>query len=639
MANPQNNLEQDVLAEIKNRLDVVDVVSEHVLLKKSGKNYWGLCPFHKEKTPSFSVNPDKGIFKCFGCGAGGDSLSFLMKLNNTSFYETLTELAQKFGLEMPKFGGQSSEKTELKNQIYELNKAAAEFYNDLLLNSPEAQKAKEYLLNRGMDEDIIRNFKLGFAPKQYDGLINHLLEKYKANFELLDKAGLVSKKSDGKGYLDRFRNRIIVPIQDEKGNYIAFGARALEEGQNPKYLNSPETPVYNKSRTLFALYQAKDSIKENDSVILMEGYFDVISAHVHGLTNVVATSGTALTEYHLKMIARYTDSRRIYLAFDADDAGVSATSRGAEIIKSVFGGLGHIKQFDENYTSSSGINNRTVCEIRVINIPTGKDPDEFIKTEGIDAYKKLINNAPLLLDFQINEIIKSRGETTSPQAKANLIKEIIPILSEIKNSIVRNEYVKLISERLDVEEEALSMEVKKSLQNKVRTEKQEVQLLTKKKIDRQVLAQKNLLSLYFLDEEKISATFVNNYLKEINFLDPVYLLIKTEVEKIIHKVGSKEEMTEELFAGFANNEEAKQAIVDIIFSLDDKKCLDERLIKQFISENAFILQNLSSKEQEELRANYKTTKSDDLSSLQLQYKVKELIQQKQARLESINGKK
>ncbi|OGH99723.1 MAG: DNA primase, partial [Candidatus Melainabacteria bacterium GWA2_34_9] len=387
----------DAVSEIKNRLDIVDVISEHIALKKSGRNYWGCCPFHKEKTPSFSISPDKGIFKCFGCGVGGDAISFLMKINNNTFYEVIVEQAQKFGIPI-QTQNFSPEKTEIKNQILEVNQEAVSFFNKLLLDAPEAAKARDYLFKRNITEEVIEKFNIGYSLNSYDSLIKHFQDD---KIELLNKAGLVSEKSSGKGYLDRFRGRIMIPIQDEKGDFIAFGARALEDNQNPKYLNSPDTLVFNKSRSLFALYQAKQSIKEQDSVIIMEGFFDVISAHTHGLTNVVATLGTALTEQHIKILARYSDSRRMYLAFDSDEAGINATDRGAEIIKTVFSGLGDVKQFDENFAEISDKNNRSVCEIRVISNTTGKDPDEFIRTEGLDAYKKVVNQAPLLIDYQI----------------------------------------------------------------------------------------------------------------------------------------------------------------------------------------------------------------------------------------------
>ncbi|OGI21001.1 MAG: DNA primase [Candidatus Melainabacteria bacterium RIFOXYA2_FULL_32_9] len=630
---------QDVIFEIKNRLDIVDTVSEHVVLKKSGRNYWGLCPFHKEKTPSFSVNHDKNIFKCFGCGVGGDSISFLMKLNNSTFYEVIADLAQKYGLQLPSFD-QSSEKTELREKIYDINKKTVEYYTNLLLEAPEAASAREYLAKREINKDIIEKFNLGFSLKQADGLINHLVGNFKTDFDLLDKAGLISKRTTGNGYCDRFRNRIMIPIQDEKGNFIAFGARALEDSQNPKYLNSPDTLTFNKSRSLFALYQAKESIRNLDNVIIMEGYFDVISAHTHGLTNVVATLGTALTEQHLKILARYTDSRRIYLAFDVDEAGVSATNRGAEIIKSVFDGLGDIKQFDENFTSFSDTNNRSSCEIRVVPIPTGKDPDEFIRTDGIDAYKKLVNQAPLLIDYQINRIIKSKDNITSPQDKAHLIKQLIPVLTEIKNSIILDEYIHLVAERLQIHEESLAKEVKKSLQKSSKN-KSDVQPIVNKKLEKHILAQKNLLSLYFINSDKLSILCINNYLKEVNFTDSNYLLIKNEIDKIIQEVSetmSAEELNKELLIRLMDNEAAKQIVVDINFSLDDKKDLSEKLLLQFIQENIlYINQYINLQEQEQLKTNYHAAKNDELSSLQLQYKVRELIQLNNSKLEIINN--
>ena len=398
----------DVIEEIKSRLDIYETVSDHVVLKKSGRNYWGLCPFHNEKTPSFSVNPEKGIFKCFGCGEGGDSISFLMKINNSSFYEIIVEMAEKFGLPLPHFG-QSAEKTELKKKIYEINQFTASYYKQILLEEVEGKKAKDYLFNRSIDRQLIDKFNLGYSPKQADGLINYLIDNHKVDFDLMDKAGLISKRTTGSGYCDRFRGRIMIPIWDEKANIIAFGGRILDEAQNPKYLNSPDTVVFNKSHSLYGLHLAKDSIKSLDQIIIMEGYFDVISAHANGLTNVVGTLGTALTEYHIKILAKYSTSRKIYLAFDSDEAGINATNRGFEVIKSAFTGLGNIKQFDENFTASSGIDNRFSCEIRVITTDSGKDPDEFIRNNGIEAYKKLINQLSLLLDYQINSIINSKG--------------------------------------------------------------------------------------------------------------------------------------------------------------------------------------------------------------------------------------
>ncbi|MFH0702011.1 MAG: DNA primase [bacterium] len=638
MYNSQKNFQsQDIINEIKNRLDIVDTVSEYVVLKKAGKNFWGLCPFHQEKSPSFSVNPEKGIFKCFGCGEGGDSISFLMKINKHTFYEVIVDLAQKFGLKLPSYE-YSSEKNELKKKIYEINLRAANYYTNLLLEEKEGQKAKDYLFKRDIDRQTIQKFNIGYSLRQSDSLINYLIDNYKINLDLMEKAGLVSKRTDGNGYCDRFRNRIIIPIQDENGNITAFGARALEDSQSAKYLNSPETLVFNKSRSLFAVYQAKDSIKSLDSVIIMEGYFDVISAHTHGLTNVVATLGTALTEQHLKIIARYTNSRRIYLAFDADEAGINATNRGAEVIRSVFERLGDIKQFDENFAVFSGANDRSSCEIKVITTLIGKDPDEFIRTEGIDAYKKLINQALPLIDYQINEIIKSKGNFDSPQSKFSLVKELMPVLVEIKNPIIRDEYIRLISEKFGINEESFAIEIKKSLQN-VKYRKN-IKPVIKRDLNKHVLAQKNLLSLYFMDGDNLSSLCINSYLKEVNFTEPVFLLIKNEIEEVIKRAKNVEELTKELFTRFIDNEEVKKIIVDIIFSLEDKKYLDTRLLKEYINENIVLInQYVPLQEQDQLKQSYHSVKDDEVFSLQLQYKVKEFIQSNRIRLEIVNEQK
>ena len=614
----------DAVSEIKNRLDIVDVISEHIALKKSGRNYWGCCPFHKEKTPSFSISPDKGIFKCFGCGVGGDAISFLMKINNNTFYEVIVEQAQKFGIPI-QTQNFSPEKTEIKNQILEVNQEAVSFFNKLLLDAPEAAKARDYLFKRNITEEVIEKFNIGYSLNSYDSLIKHFQDD---KIELLNKAGLVSEKSSGKGYLDRFRGRIMIPIQDEKGDFIAFGARALEDNQNPKYLNSPDTLVFNKSRSLFALYQAKQSIKEQDSVIIMEGFFDVISAHTHGLTNVVATLGTALTEQHIKILARYSDSRRMYLAFDSDEAGINATDRGAEIIKTVFSGLGDVKQFDENFAEISDKNNRSVCEIRVISNTTGKDPDEFIRTEGLDAYKKVVNQAPLLIDYQINRIMKSKEKIETPQEKSKVTQDLIPILSDIRNSIIRNEYIKLVSEKLMIDEESLNIEVKKSLQKVIKKEKISNQGKRQNLEENHISAQKNLLSLYFLNSEKLSPLCINNYLEEVNFTEENISLIKNEISKSLKEITDPEKLSNELFTKLAENEEAKKILVDVICLVDEKKGMNTSSLEQYIKDHiAFLRRCVLSEQQNKLKTQYYASNKDDISSLEQQQLVKELILQ------------
>lgn len=284
---------EDVVSQIKDRLDVLDVVSKDVILKKNGGNYWGLCPFHKEKTPSFSVNPSKGIYKCFGCGEGGDALSYLVKTRGLGFKDLVKELASEFGLELPNtFSGVKNK--DIREQMIKACTMAAEYYQHSLFASSEGGAALSYLNNRGINEKIIKRYMLGFASKEPNHLYISLKDKFPN--DVLEKAGLIlktQKNGQGGDFIDRFRGRIIIPIHDENGDIVAFGARAMEEGQNPKYLNSSDSLIYNKSRLLYGLYFAKDSIKQSDSVIIMEGYFDVISAQAHGIENCVASCGTS----------------------------------------------------------------------------------------------------------------------------------------------------------------------------------------------------------------------------------------------------------------------------------------------------------------------------------------------------------
>ncbi len=276
----------EVIEEIKSRVDILDVVQSRVVLKKKGQNYWGCCPFHNEKTPSFSVNVQKGIFKCFGCGEGGDAISFLMKINNQSFNDVIKDLAQQYNIELPHTYGNSKQFTEEKQQIKDLLKKTCDYYYNNLLTMPEAKPALEYLEKRGITKEIIDEYKLGYSPKGYNDLQNHFKADYTPS--VMEKAGL-TVKTEKNDTVDRFRHRIMIPIRDEAGSVIAFGARAIESNQSPKYLNSPDTLLYNKSRILYGINVAKEQMIKDDYVVIMEGYFDVISAKEAGLKNAVAS--------------------------------------------------------------------------------------------------------------------------------------------------------------------------------------------------------------------------------------------------------------------------------------------------------------------------------------------------------------
>ncbi|MDD3435912.1 MAG: DNA primase [Candidatus Gastranaerophilales bacterium] len=611
---------EDVVSQIKDRLDILDVVSKDVILKKSGGNYWGLCPFHKEKTPSFSVNPAKGIFKCFGCGEGGDALSYLIKTRGITFAELIKELASEFGLELPNtFSGVKNK--DVREQMIKACYKAAEFYQHSLFATADGEQAVSYLSNRGIDEKIIKRYMLGFANKEPSHLYNSLKEQF--TDEILEKAGLVLKTQKG-DYIDRFRNRIAIPIHDENGDIVAFGARAVEEGQNPKYLNSSDSLIYNKSKILYGLYFAKESIKQSDSIIIMEGYFDVISAQANGIENCVASCGTSLTPEHIKLISRYSKSRKIYLAFDTDSAGIKATSRGAEIIKEAFTGLGNIKQFDENYSNTN--NDKYACEIRVITPPEGKDPDEFIRTAGAEAYFKHLEHAPLLIDFQINEALKQRNEAKTPNEKMKLVKEIIPILAEIQNKIIRTEYVKMVASTLNIDEGAMLSEINRFDDVLDELKSDNVKAIVTNSSNILEKAQKNLLSLFLINESHFSYKELNEILSKVQFSNEKLIIVKNTIDKLICSVNNVKALTEQLYVNFAQDEELKAIITDLICISETFNKLSKKDFMLVIDENINKINNcLLDFEKTEMRKIYQDVNNDDNEALKIQMQLRDKI--------------
>lgn len=608
-----------IVDEVRSRVDIVDIISDHVALKKAGTNWKGSCPFHKEKTPSFTVNPQKGIFKCFGCGAGGDALAFLQRINNQSFYEVLTDLANKYGIQI----SYSNENIDIKNQILEINKVTTKFYTEKLFSTSAGKQAKEYLNNRGITDEIIFQFNLGLVPDGWEYLLNHLTREHKFTTEAIEKAGLIIKRQDSDGYYDRFRNRIMIPIHNERGEIIAFGGRTLDKEEKAKYINSPETAVFSKSNNLYALYQAKDSIREEDSAIIMEGYFDAISAHAHGVTNAVATLGTALTSGQLRLLGKYSKSKRIVIAFDADIAGETATDRGIDVIKKTFGGLGGIKILDNMFSKDSAY------EINVISIPDDKDPDDYIRNKGTEAFKKLVKNAPSLLDYQIEKIIRNTDlETTSGKLKA--VKELAEIFAEISSPLVRNEYIRTLSDRINVREEDFIAELKR-LNPTTKTQKfstkENLEKVFSHKQPTKVIseAERNLISLFFVKESYWN--LVSNKLKEVKFDEHNHQLLKDSIEEYIEDCNSIDELTQKLFGKIANNIEAMEILSDIIFSLEDKYCLDnENKVELYIKENNACIKRFKAKSFEnELKDKYQKVTDDEIRALELQYEVRNTI--------------
>jgi len=610
---------EDVVSQIKDKLDILDVVSKDVILKKSGGNYWGCCPFHKEKTPSFSVNPAKGIYKCFGCGEGGDALSYLVKTRGIAFKDLIKDLASEYGLELPNtFSGVKNKDT--RDLMIKACTKAVEYYQHALFASSDGTKALSYLTNRGIDEKIIKRYMLGFSDKEP----NHLYVTLKSQFtnEILEKAGLILKTQKG-DYIDRFRNRIIIPIQDENGDIVAFGARAIEEGQNPKYLNSSDSLIYNKSKLLYGLYFAKESIKQLDSVIIMEGYFDVIAAQANGIENCVASCGTSLTPDHIKLISRYSRSRRIYLAFDSDSAGIRATTRGAEVIKEAFTGLGSIKQFDESFTTSN--NDKYACEIRVITPPEGKDPDEFIRSAGAEAYFKHLEHAPLLVDFQLNEALKGKSDAKTPNEKMKLVKEIIPILAEIQNKIIRTEYIKMVASTLNIDENAMLSEINNYSFNNQAISSNINPIVTKTSniTDK---AQKNLLSLYLINESHYSFQELKGIMDTVNFSNERLIIVKTTIDKLICTVNNEKALIEKLYLDFAQDEEIKALITDLICISETFNKLSKKDFKSIIDENiSKIVECRVEHENKEIMNSYKNVNDNEIEALKIQMQLRDKI--------------
>ena len=611
---------EELVSQIKDRLDIVDVVQERVILKKNGGHYWGLCPFHKEKTPSFSVNPNLGIYKCFGCGEGGDALTFIMKTQNKEFIEVIRELADRFGLEMPK-NFHKSESKELKEEMIKACTKAAEFYNLRLLKDkePETTEVLEYLSGRGITKDIIEKYHIGLAPKAFATFYKKFRNEFSEN--VMEKAGLIIKTREGDEYIDRFRNRVIIPIQNEFGEFVAFGARAIEKDQTPKYLNSSDSLIYNKSKLLYGLYTAKDAIKNEDSVILMEGYFDVISAQAHGIENAVASCGTSLTADHIKLLSRYTTSRRIYLSFDTDSAGQKATKRNAELIKEAFSGLGNIKQFDESYISTT--DDKYSCEIRVIAPPEGKDPDEFIRSVGAESYKEYMKHAPLLIDFQLNAILKEKPIT--PIEKTKTVKEIIPLLLEIKNKIIQSEYVKMIADTLQIDENALFSELK-ATQKSQELKKPDLERIVKKNVSISEKAQKNLLSVFLVTDNHFSFEQIRQMIDNTVFTDETLINVKSTIDKLTCTVNNVKELIEQLYTAFVENPEVQSIITDLITTSETFQNLDDKDFITAIRENINKINECQKrKEQEQIRNLYKSANDNDAEALKIQMQLRDKI--------------
>lgn len=472
----------EFIEKLRSESDIVNVISEYVPLKKKGRNYWGCCPFHNEKSPSFSVTPDKGFFYCFGCQTGGNVFNFLMKVENITFFEAVKLLAKKLDIALPE-----REKSEHDKQVereranlFRANLLARDFFHSCLTKTSYGKTAREYLKARGMDDRIIAEYKIGYAPASWDKLSIALTERG-LDQEVLLKAGLVAARQSGGGIYDRFRDRIMFPINDLRGRVVGFGGRVLD-GSQPKYLNTQETPLFNKRHVLYGFDLAYNAIRQTGKAIVVEGYMDLIAVQSSGIQNAVASLGTAFTPDQAKQLARHAGE--IYFAYDSDAAGQNATLRALATVRSL--GL----------------------KVRVLTLPDGKDPDEYIRKHGAEAFHTLTDEAPALLDYQIKRALESSDYATL-EGKVAVVGKVVPALAEADNAVEVNAHIAKLSQVLAIDESALRAEIRKYLaatqKDKIVNRGKNISMtgLSQQPSNATVLAEKNIIRLMCEDNSII----------------------------------------------------------------------------------------------------------------------------------------
>jgi len=426
---------EDKISEIKNSVDIVDIISDIVLLKKVGRNYVGLCPFHTEKTPSFTVSPEKQIFYCFGCGTGGNVFNFLMNHDGLSFFEAAKMLANRYGVEIPAQTMSPEQKRRIseRESLLAANKQAMDFFKHSLLSDNRGKIALEYLKKRGIEKDNITKFNLGFAPAGWDNLINYFSKK-NISRELVEKSGLIIKRKSENGYYDRFRNRIIFPIFDVGKQVLGFGGRVMDDSL-PKYLNSPETSVYNKSRSLYGLHIAKEHCRASETVYIVEGYFDLLALHQHGILNSVATLGTSLTQGHVRILRGFVGKNGGFiLVYDSDEAGIKAAERS-------------IKVFDKEH-----------ADAQILVLPEGYDPDSYLFEFGYKSFMNAASKAKSIIPFLIDSAVKKYG--LSVEGRIRIMSDLKQPLANINDSVKRSLYIKELAEIIGIDEAAVMEKVR-----------------------------------------------------------------------------------------------------------------------------------------------------------------------------------
>ncbi len=503
---------EEKIEEIRSSINIVHYITQFVNLKKTGQNYKGLCPFHTEKTPSFIVNPEKQIFKCFGCGKGGNIYTFIMDYEKHSFVDAVKKAADFAGISLP-VTEQSAKEINYFQKLYQINENACGFFEDILYK-PKNEEQLNYFLRRNISEKTIKAFRLGYAPDSYDQLLGRLKNSV-LDLQEAAKLGLIQEKEDKGKFYDKFRHRVMFPFQNVSGKIIGFGGRKLREEQQPKYLNSPESPVYKKGKILYGLHQAVNSIRENGFVIIVEGYFDLLRLVEEGMKNTAATSGTSLTEEQAKLLRRYT--KDIYIAYDGDSAGIKAAIRNAQIIE----------KYDMNAF--------------IISLPEQDDPDSFVLNNGLAAFKELLKEKTLPIDFQINAFLNT-NKNPSIEQKESFIQEILSSLLEMRNQIKTGLYIHQLAERLQINESLLINQINSLKRQKYRS------FRSKNKTDEQVSstikygvhsgiyeAEKGLIGLLLSSSQEIQNYIIENVSYELfenKELLGIYEFIMHELEEV-----------------------------------------------------------------------------------------------------------
>ena len=522
------SIPENIIDEVRDRTDIVEVVSKFVSIKKVGKNFKGLCPFHSEKTPSFTVSSEKRIYHCFGCGAGGNVFKFVMEVQNISFVDAVRQFAESAGVLIPQAnkGNLNDPKYQEREALKKANELATNYFQSLFKESEKGLAARDYLKGRHFTGEILDQYKIGWAIPEWRGLTNHLRKTSNLSRKTVLQSGLVIEKEEGSSVYDRFRGRVIFPIQDAHGSVIGFGGRAISESDQPKYLNSPETPLYQKSQVLFGMNLAKQAIRKEDQAILVEGYLDQMRATQYGVLNTVATCGTALTAKQAAMLRNYASS--VVMVFDSDNAGRDAADKGFEVLQ------------------EKGL------QVKIVFLPEGKDPDSYIHENGVKKFLEKIKTAKPYLESYIDGVItRKNGNSTSELAK--MANQVVPMLRKVQNLVERNSLVEYFSSEAKIDDAAFLMELKKSFsKNQSRVEVLET------KTDSVLRLERHLVQLILSDKET-----AQKVLHAVNPEDFSSSVLRTIAITCSQKIQEDESLEIDKLIDNTDNPEAKDLLTQL----------------------------------------------------------------------------